>query len=120
MDKSHILLQAYGNLLLQVCSFSLLSDTMALNAHIPSLSSVTLTVSFSLVSFRDCPNVANASCFLLLEEILASNASLAVIPPTPTVALPSLRCLEVQLCRPPIHVSPLLRALPRVLYHVVL
>lgn len=37
----------------------------------------------------------------------------------PYSSLPSLWCLEIQLCCPPIHVSPLLKAFPRVFDHAV-
>lgn len=89
MDKSHILLKLLG-----ICCYrfplAAYWGTPWLWILTLTLSSVTLTISSSLVSFRDCPSVASASWLLLLEEILASKASLAVIPPTPTVPCPPL------------------------------
>ena len=112
-DKSGISLQAFGNLLLRAFSCSLLRNTIALNKypHTHSFSSFTSMVTSSLVSCRDCPGVANAACLLPLVEILASNASFGCnIPNTPS-SLPSLRCLEMQLCCLPIHVSPTFKVL---------
>lgn len=113
-DQSGVLLQAFGNLLPQVSSCSLLRNTMALNKypHTHSFSSFTLTVASSLASCRDCPGVANAAHLLPLVEILASNTSFGCNFPTHTrSSLPSLRCLEMQLCCLPIHVRPPLKVL---------
>lgn len=67
-DKSGILLQAFGNLLLWVSSCSLLSNATTLKKypHTHSFSSFTLMVASSLVSCRDRPGVANAACLLPL------------------------------------------------------
>lgn len=110
-DKSGISLQAFENLLLWVSSCSLLSNTMNKYPHTHAFSSFTLMVTSSLVSCRDCPGVANAACLLPLVEILASNASFGCNIPNTHSSLPPLRCLEMQLCRLSVHVSPPLKVL---------